>query len=142
MGHVFYIYALFTTFLLLGMISKYFSLKNVEEWFDKYQKVTGKKANKDDFREEEEYNLFSASKIINFLELFLLFGGLLTKSWYIFLTILICSLIINLTTKSIRYNILIKILFMTFSVLKVSIYILLIINHFHLHFDILQYLLK
>jgi hypothetical protein len=142
MGHVFYIYALFTSFLLLGIISKFFSIKNIEEWFDKYEKVTGKKANKEDFREEEEYNSLSAYRIINFLELFLLFGGLLTKSWYVYLAILICSLIINLSTKSIRYNILIKILSISFLVVKVSTYILLIINHFHIHFDILQYLMK
>ena len=57
MGHLFYIYGLITTLLLMAILSKFFLLKNVQEWYEKFEKVTGKKPLKSDFRNEEEYNI-------------------------------------------------------------------------------------
>ena len=91
MGHLFYIYVLLVSILVLGLISKFFEIKNIQEWYEKYQKVTSKSPTKEDFRSETEYNLFVSLAILSVLALIVIMGGLLTNNWYIYISLFIFS---------------------------------------------------
>lgn len=142
MGHLFYIYGLITTLLLMAILSKFFLLKNVQEWYEKFEKVTGKKPLKSDFRNEEEYNIYISIQIISVIELLFLIGGFLSASWYIFLSLFILSILLTVILRPIKFFMLSKIIFLFNHLLRVGLYIFLIINHFHLHVDLYKLLIK
>ena len=142
MGHLFYIYGLLTTLLLIAILSKFFLLKNVQEWFEKFEKVTGKKPLKSDFRNEEEYNIYTSIRIISVIELIFLIGGFLSASWYIFLSVFIVSILLTFILKPIKFSVFSKIALLLNHILRVGLYIILIINHFHLHLDLYKILIK
>lgn len=142
MGHLFYIYCLITTIFLIATLSKFFLIKNVQEWYEKFEKITGKKPLKSDFRSEEEYNTYTSISIISVLELILLVGGLLTSNWYVYITLFVFSILLTLILKPIKFSILARILFLTNSLVRVTFYIFLIINHFHLHLDLYKMFIK
>lgn len=139
MGHIYYATLLFISTLLIGFTSRFFKVKNMYEWYNKYKKVTGKVPQKTDFRNEEEYNLFISVSVITFLELIILIGGLLTSSWYVYLTLLFLSIVINISIKPIEFSIFGKIISFCNQLFRLLVYIFLVINHFHLHKDILQF---
>lgn len=136
MGHLFYIYVLLVSILVLGLISKFFEIKNIQEWYEKYQKVTSKSPTKEDFRSETEYNLFVSLSILSVLELILIMGGLLTNSWYIYISLFIFSKITTKLIDPFKFLILGKMISLFSQIIRFSFYIFLVINHFHLHLDI------
>lgn len=138
MGHLFYIYVLLTTILLFGLFSNFFKIKKVQEWYEKFEKITGKRPDKSDFRNEDEYNLYSSISIVSVLEILVLIGGLLTSSWYIYLFLFIFSILITRLLKSIQFSILGKSILFLNQLLRILCYSFLIINHFHLHIDVYQ----
>lgn len=140
MGHLFYVYVLLTTIVLFSILSKFFNIKSIQEWYEKFEKVTGKKPEKSDFRTEDEYNLYNSVSIVIVLELLILVGGLLSASWYVYLLLFIISILIKAIIKPIQFSIVGKsVSFMT-HVTRVFCYVFLIINHFHLHIDVYQLL--
>lgn len=135
MNHLFYIYVFLTNLLLIALLIRFSKLKKIQEWYDKYEKVTGKIPKIEDFRTGNEYLLLTSLSIVNFLEILAILGGFFTKSWYIYLMILILSMLINSIVKSFRFTLFGKIISFSNQILRILIYSILIINHFYFHKD-------
>lgn len=135
-GHIYYTIGLFVLLSLLTMILKFKNINSVREWFDKFKIVTGKDPEEKDFRNKEERDLYKGIAALSVFEFLWVIGGLLTSSWYIFIFLLLYSVIITQITKPIKYTIIEKIVSLHFFLLKFFVYLFLIINHFHLHYDV------
>jgi hypothetical protein len=137
LGHIYYAIGLLIVLLSLSMIINFKKISSIKEWFSKYKKITGKKPETKDFRNEEERKLYSGIMVLSTIEFTWVVGGLLTGNWYAFLSLLIYSLVINLISRPIKYTIIDKIIAFHFLFLKFLLYLFFVINHFHLHYDIL-----
>lgn len=138
LGHIYYAIGLFILIAIIAHISRFKKIQSISEWVEKFKDVTGKDPQKADYRSKEELNLFLGISILSFIEFMWALGGLLTGSWYIFLSLFIYSIIIRLIIKPIKFTLFGKIVVLHFIILKFLVYLYLIINHFHLHYDTLS----
>ena len=138
LGHIYYIIGLFVLVTILTHLSKFKKIQSVIEWVDKFKNVTGKQPQKEDYRSKEELNLFLGISILAVIEFIWIICGLVTSSWYIFLSLFIYSIIIRLIIKPIKFTLFGKIMILHFIIVKFLVYLYLIINHFHLHYDTLS----
>lgn len=138
LGHIYYAIGLFVLISLITYITKFKKITSVREWVEKFKTVTGKDPKKDDYRSKEELNLFLGISILSLGEVIWALGGLLTGSWYVFLSMFVYAIILNLLIKPIKFTLFGKIVILHFIVLKFLVYLYLIINHFHLHYDTLS----
>lgn len=134
-GHIYYTIGLFITFLILYSILKWKKIYRINEWCQKYEKVTRHKPNKKDFRNKDDFNTINVAYLIQIFEVLWLFGGLLTASWYIFIIILMLQLVYKYLLKIIKFSFFNKIISVSFLFSKFLLYLYLVINHFHLHQD-------
>ena len=96
LGHIYYATGLLILISIIAHISRFKKIQSVSEWVEKFKSVTGKDPQKSDFRSKEELNLSIGISILSLLEFMWALGGLLTGSWYIFLSLFIYSIIIGL----------------------------------------------
>jgi hypothetical protein len=139
-GHIYYAFGLIIVVSLLTILIKFNQITNIREWYTKFKKVTGKTPKEKDFRSKEEsalYNSFSSLLVFEFTWTIL---GLLTNSWYVFLLLFIITLIINLLRKPIEFTFVDKVMGFLVILSKLIIYLYLVINHYHLHFDTWSYI--
>jgi hypothetical protein len=140
LGHIYYAFGLIIVVSLLTILVKFKQITNIREWYTKFKKVTGKTPKEKDFRSKEEsalYNSFSSLLLFEFTWTIL---GLLTNSWYVFLLLFIITLIINLLRKPIEFTFVDKMMGFLVILSKLMIYLYLVINHYHLHFDTWSYI--
>jgi hypothetical protein len=133
------IYYFFGIFILLSVISqllKYNEIFSLSEWYEKFEKVTGKKATKADFRKESEWNLFISKNILLVIEGFWIIFGLITNNWFIFILLIFYGKLISLFFGRIKYSIVGKYIYFQYFLLKSILYGFMIINHFHLKLDL------
>lgn len=138
LGHIYYAIGLFVLISLITYIIKFKKITSVREWVEKFKTVTGKDPKKDDYRSKEELNLLIGISTLSLGEVMWTLGGLLTGSWYVFLSIFVYDIILNLLINPIKFTLFGKIVILHFIVLKFLVYLYLIINHFHLHYDTLS----
>lgn len=138
LGHIYYAIGLFVLVSLITYITRFKKIIFLREWVEKFKNVTGRDPKREDYRSEEELNLFIGISILGTVEFIWLFCGLLTSSWYVFLSIFVYAMILNLLIKPIKFTLFGKIIIFHFIILKFLLYLYLIINHFHLHYDILS----
>lgn len=136
LGHIYYAIGLIVILSILTLIVKFKSLSLISEWAEKFKLVTGKSPEDKDYKSKEEKDLIKGAAVLVTLEFIWAMGGLLTYSWYIFLSMLLYSIIIGQIFKPIKYSILGKIVTLFSLFLRFSVYLFLIINHFHLHYDL------
>ena len=134
-GHIYYAIGLLVAFSILSIILRFRKIYSTREWIEKYEKVTGKKPIRKDYRSKEEYSASETSSILSSIELMWIIGGFITNSWYVFGSILVISFLLNLIIKPIKFTFFHKYISLSFLILKFSVYLYLIINHFHLHLD-------
>lgn len=134
-GHIYYAIGLLVTFSILSIILRFRKIYSTKEWIEKYEKVTGKKPIRKDYRSREEYTVSETSGILSSIEIMWIIGGFITNSWYIFGSLLVISFLLNLIIKPIKFTFFHKYISLSFLILKFSVYLYLIINHFHLHLD-------
>jgi hypothetical protein len=134
-GHIYYTIGLLVAFSVLSIILRFKKIYYTKEWAEKYLKVTGKKPNKSDYRDKEEYSISESFDILQLMELMWVIGGLITSSWYVFGSLLIISLLLNYILKPIKFTLFHKFSLLSFLIIKFVVYLYLIINHFHLHLD-------
>ena len=134
-GHIYYAIGLLVAFSILSIILRFRKIYSTKEWIEKYEKVTGKKPIRKDYRSREEYSASETSSILSSIELMWIIGGFITNSWYVFGSILVISFLLNLIIKPIKFTFFHKYISLSFLILKFSVYLYLIINHFHLHLD-------
>jgi hypothetical protein len=134
-GHIYYAIGLLVAFSILSIILRFRKIYSTKEWVEKYEKVTGKKPIRKDYRSREEYTSSETSGILSSIEIMWIIGGFITNSWYIFGLLLVISFLLNLIIKPIKFTFFHKYISLSFLILKFSVYLYLIINHFHLHLD-------
>lgn len=135
-GHIYYAIGLLVILSSLTMIMKFKKMNSIREWFDKYKVITGNSPEKADFRSKEESDLYRGISTLGIFEFMWVIGGLLTSSWYVFLSLFIYALIVGLIIKPFKYTFFGSIISIHFLLLKIVVYLFLVINHFHLHYDI------
>jgi|LakMenEpi03Aug12_release.lakeMendotaPanAssembly.Ray.scaffolds.fasta_scaffold54809_4 hypothetical protein len=140
LGHIYYAFGLIIVVSLLTILIKFNQISNIREWYSKFKKVTGKTPKEKDFRSKEESVLYSSFSSVLLFEFSWTILGLLTNSWYVFLLLFIITLIINLIKRPIEFTFIDKVLGFIIILLKLLIYLYLVINHYHLHFDTWSYI--
>jgi hypothetical protein len=113
----------------------------VNDWLSKYKKIIGRNPNKDDFRTKEDLETLLLWSFTVVITLFWMILGLLSKNWAIFLIIFGLNILANYLSKlSSSYIIIISFLKLIKSIVMISLISFLVINHFHLKIDIINYL--
>lgn len=132
-GNIYYLIGVLVVLSTISTLLKFRKLYSLREWKEKYEKIIGKKPIKKDFRSKNEYSLHESSNILAMFELFWIIGGFFTSSWYLFLTILLLSYVLNVILKPIKFTIVHKLTSFTFLLSRLCLYLYLIVNHFYLH---------
>ncbi len=134
-GDIYYSIGILVLFSVLSTILKFGKIYSIKEWIEKYEKVIGRKPTKKDYRTKKEYSISESNKILSVFEMIWILFGLFSNSWYIFLSFLILSSLLNILIKPIKWTIAYKIIVFTFILSKMSLYLYLISNHFFLHIE-------
>ena len=142
MGNLYYSFGLIIILYSLSNILKFKQINSLKEWVFKFKKVTGSEPIDKDFRSKEELSLYRGLSVLSFIDFIWSIFGLLTNSWVIFLGILTLSFILRRITNSIKFSLIDKIITYIFYLAKFLLYLLLVINHFHLHYNILDLIKK
>jgi hypothetical protein len=121
--------------MLLTLLFKWNRISNILEWFEKFQKITKSKPNQIDFRKKGDYSLYIRTNLIIMIELLWILAGLFTNNWFIFLSVIIYSIISRLAINRIRWTLLGKTLSYTFLITRIVIYSFVILNHFNYFFN-------
>jgi hypothetical protein len=136
LGHIFYFFGLILFLTNISILSKFQTIYRIKEWVIKFKKVTSKDPDKNEYKgkDYQYFTSYAGISVINFLWMFV---GLIAGSWYVFLFTILASLVINLLTKSVgEFTIVGRILQLIKSIFICLIIGFLVINHFHLHWDI------
>lgn len=134
-GHIYYAIGSFIIISILTILLKFKKIYSISEWVEKFKKVTRNNPEKKDFRDKDEYELYTGVIILSSIEFIWSLLGLLTNSWYIFLFLIILMTLSKSLLSLIKYTIIDKIISFSLILFKFLIYLYLIINHFHLHID-------
>jgi hypothetical protein len=137
-GHIYYIFGFIPLLLGLAILLKLRKHIEIDQWCIKFEEITKNKPTKEDFRSPEEFNLKSGVEFINGIDLMWMILGIVSQSWYIFISLIMLSLVVSTIKKAIGFNTVSTALTGILLFAKISIYLFLIINHFHLHYDILR----
>jgi hypothetical protein len=135
-GHLYYTFGLIISISILSLLFVFGKYIKMREWYSKFQKVTKERPIKDNFRTKEEHDLNLSYSILSVFEFIWVILGLLTASWYIFLTLLVISFTINFIIRPIQFTLIGKIIYFKMILLRFITYLFLIINHFHLHISL------
>jgi hypothetical protein len=135
-GNIYYLIGILVLLSLLSVILKFKKIYLVSEWKEKYEKITGKKPLKREYRNKSEYSLQESVGILGLFELFWMIFGFFTGNWYLFGITLALSYLLNLILKPFRFSILHKLTSFAFLLGRLCLYLYLIVNHFYLHQDI------
>lgn len=139
-GDLFYIIGLFVLIISFSNAINFIKFTGIRRWALTYRKVTGNDVLKKDFKSNEDYNIFTIYSLFLLVEIIWFIIGLVSSSWYIFLSLLCISLFLIFLNKYFRYNIIFTFIGFIFSYLKFTVILFLILNHFHFHLDIITYL--
>ena len=141
MGHLFYFFGLILVISNMNLLAKFFSFLKTKEWMESFKKITKKEPDVKDFKKTDDLERFNSLNGVLILNVLWLIIGILSKSWKVFLLLLILNYTINLLTHFFgQYKMISKIIQFC-KVLILTIFIgLLTINHFHLHLDLFRFL--
>ena len=134
LGHIYYVIGLIPMLMALATLTKIREFNNIKIWKSKFEEITKRPVRKEDFRSIDEYNTYAGINGIMIIDFIWVVLGLLTGSWYVFLTMLSISLLVNFIRKM-TISVISNILFSILLISKFLVYLYLIINHFHLHYD-------
>ncbi len=137
-GHIFYLLGLFLFLMSFSKTINYTRYVDIKEWMIAFKKVTEKDPKSDDFKDDEE-SLINSFITISIIEILWFIIGLLSNSWIIFIGLLILHTI-NVTISKFTPNIVQKVFGFSIGLIKTVIILILVINHFHLHIDLIGYL--
>jgi hypothetical protein len=133
------LYYFIGVFILLSVISqllKFNKLFSIIEWYDKFEKITGNKAKKEDFRNESEWTIFISRNILLIIEGFWIIFGFITNNWFIFILLVIYGKILSFLFGNIKYTLIGKYVYLKYYILKAFLYGFMIINNFHIGLDL------
>ena len=140
LGHIYYFFGLIIFLSNIILTSNIIKLLKLKEWALKFHKVSGRHPMKSDFK-ENEYEQFTFANLIWIITFFWLFFGIITKSWPIFTVLILFNFLTTFICKKIGPFTLFSKLFEIVRILTNTLTIgFLVMNHFHLHLDIIQFL--
>ena len=142
LGHIFYFIGLFIALISLSNVINYFIYLKVRKWSETFKKITNTQPILIDFRNKEEYNIFITYPIFSILQMIWFLIGLISNSWYVFFSIIVLNILLTNFNKLVNVLFVEKITSFTFNIFKLVVILLLIINHFHLHYDWIKLLIK
>lgn len=135
-GHIYYAIGLFILLISITAIIKHNKYWKIHEWYTKFQEITKRKPNDNEFDSKIDFDLYRGFPVLFLVEFLWVIIGLLTNSWYIFSGVLIYSFLIGAISKIIgKWSMISKILRLHLLILRFITYLYLIINHFHLHYN-------
>ena len=125
----------------MNLLAKFFLFLKTKELVESYKKVTKKEPDIKDFKKTDDLERFKSLNGILILNVTWLIIGILSKSWKIFLLLLLLNYTTNILTHFFgEYKMISKIIQFC-KVLILTIFIgILTINHFHLHLDLFRFL--
>ena len=128
--------------ILMGIfnILHFFKYYNVVIWYRERDKLSKSKIRQNDFRSTEDYNLYVITNFFSLLQGFWMWIGLFTKDWGFFLILIGLSLLFALINLILKSNILEKSVVFAYNIFKTLVIIMLVYNHFFLHYTLGKYL--
>jgi len=141
MGHIFYFTGLLVLLTNIQFLYEFFSYIKIKEWFEKSKKFTNTFHSTNRFKKVDilNYKKFQGVRTLNYLwSIF----GILTPTWKVFLIIILFNFLSELLIKYIgEFKLISKIIFVLKSTVVCNLFLITIINHFHLHLDLFDLLL-
>ncbi len=136
-GHLFYTFGLFLFFLTLTKTLSYFKLMDVREWVIKFKEKVKRIPVKSDYRSLQDYNMLLTFGLVIVLETIWFIVGLLTSNWKIFGMVIIVNALSKILIVKLPFPVQ-KVLGLVLSFTRCVLILILVINHFHLHYDLLN----
>lgn len=141
LSHIFYFFGLIVFILSLNRIFQYFKLIEIKEWLVAFKKVTKRDPLKSDFRNLNDYNLFITLGCLSVGETIWIILGLLTPNWVIFLSLFLLGFLLKQILDFSSFTIQ-KVVGLFFTIIKSLTIIVLVLNHFHFHQDLVSTILS
>lgn len=135
LSQIFYFFGLIIFILSVSRIFQYFKLIEIKEWLLAFKKVTQKEPVKTDFRSTKDYNLFVSFGCLSIFETIWIILGFMSSNWLIFLALFLFGFILKQILDFTSFTIQ-KIVGLIFTTTKSLVILILVINHFHLHQDL------
>lgn len=135
-GHIYYLFGILVIIKHLFQLFAFRSLDRVKDWSLRYKEVIGRNPKKKEFRSTEEYDLNETNQALMVFELLWVMSGLFSTNWHIFASIFIGSIIFGVFVKPFFFTFFGKLLSFSFIIVKLLLYLMLIVNHFHYHLDL------
>jgi len=141
-GDLYYLLGLIMSVFNLSLITSLNSILKTEEWMVSFQKVNCRYPSKTEFKEGQliKMNLFNYYTIVTSLWMIL---GLVSKSWFVFLSLLFINFLSMRIIEKIGIH---KKVSKFFRILLFSanafVILFLVLNHFHFHFQLLEFFYK
>lgn len=148
-GHIFYILSLFLLLGNINVLRNFYTLYEHKDWADRYKIVIGSLPKKKQFdtRSYSKYTTYISIEAMNIVWLLL---GIVSNSWMVYLTLIFILALTNYLNRYIeslhniaqklRFKINISIRFVYHIILTFTMAFL-ILNHFHFHINIFDFLL-
>lgn len=137
LGHIFYFIGLFLFFFSFSKSLSYTKFIDTKNWINKFKKVTGKDPLKTDFRTEKEHKNFVSFGCLSIFEMIWFIIGLLSNNWIIFGFIILIGMILHQVNKFLPTTFQ-KIIGTSFSLFRTGLILILVLNHFHFHNDLIS----
>lgn len=141
LGNLFYIFVLFGILLNVSKVSNWFKHWKIILWTKVFKDQFGKLPIKSDYRNPDEWQSIITFGVITIYETLIIIFGLITNAWYIYMGMVIFNIISGILLKTASNNF-VNYFGYTWTLIKTIILTFLFINHFHLHLDIWNILLK
>lgn len=132
LSHIFYFFGLIIFILTINRIFEYFKFIETKEWIAAFKKVTKRYPLKSDFRNLNDHKLFISLSYLSVVETIWIILGLLTPNWIIFLLLFLLGFLVKQILEFSPFTIQ-KIVGLFFTIIKSLTIIVLVLNHFHFH---------
>jgi hypothetical protein len=113
------------------LLIKWHRVQGVIEWYDKFEKIIGKKPDISDFRKTNDYNLLVRTDLVILFELIWLIIGLFMGNWLIVSSIILYGFILKYGLSRIKWTLTGKIVSYKYLIMRIAIYSILILKHFN-----------
>jgi len=127
---IYYTIWIFIFFLSLYTLFNFNKVYKVKEWQYKFKNITGEEPSLVDYRKRGDKKLYINHNYLLGVEILWTILGFFTFDKYIFLSIFTTGLIIDFLFKKNKFTLSYKIASFSFLLLRTSLYLLLIVNHF------------
>lgn len=140
LGHIYYTIGILIILLQINSIMDINKISYISLWSKKFRRISGKDPIDTDFKDSSDITLIQKYLIFVSIEMTWLLFGLMTNSWKLYFITLISSFLIGQIIKRLGNLTIITFLTRFISIFRFSITLFLIINHFHLHIDLIEWI--